>query len=646
MSIKHEDAAVPAHGDTAEDLQAAKDAAAKARIRNRALLIGCIGVVYGDIGTSPLYAFREAAHRVSQEGILESEIFGILSLIIWALIIIVTLKYVLLILRADNKGEGGVLSLMAMAQKRVKRGREVVFLAAIVGAALFYGDAAITPAISVLSAVEGLKLVTPALDSYVLPIAIFILFLLFSIQKKGTAKVSTFFGPITALWFLTMAALGVSWIIKNPSILFAFSPHYALMFLIEHGALSFFVLGGVFLAVTGVEALYADLGHFGKKPIQRAWLWFVFPCLVLNYMGQGAMLLLRPATIENPFFLLAPEWALIPLVGLATVATVIASQATITGAMSLTRQAIQLGLLPRMEIRHTSAMEAGQIYMPKVNAYLLSMVILLCLVFKESSALASAYGIAVNGTMMVTSVLAFIVLPKLLNKSYTFSILVILPFLLIEAVFMGSNLMKFFDGGFMPVFFAVYIILMMTTWVKGTRYLYKHSARKSVSMVDLIEKLDRNPPHVVSGAAFFLTSDARNAPEALLQNLKHNQVIHEKSIILTVAVAEVPIVPDNQRWIVEHLSSRIVRGIVSFGYMETPDVLNALHNVDQHGLIVDVDKATFFLGRHKIISSPRRGLPGWQDKIYISMSRSAVSATDFYKIPASQVIEIGALAEI
>ncbi len=620
--------------------------AARRRVRDRALLIGCIGVVYGDIGTSPLYAFREAALRVSGEGILPAEIYGILSLILWALIIIVTLKYVLLLLRADNKGEGGILSLMAMAQKRVNRGKKIVFFAAIAGAALFYGDAAITPAISVLSAVEGLKLVAPAFGDFVLPLAIFILFMLFWVQKKGTGKVSIFFGPITILWFTVMAVAGLNWIIKNPAILFAFNPYYAVHFLVSHGTLSFFVLGGVFLAVTGVEALYADLGHFGRRPIQRAWLWLVFPALSLNYLGQGAMILAKPSTIENPFFLLVPEWGLLPLVILATVATVIASQATLTGAMSLTRQAIQLGLLPRMEIRHTSATEAGQIYMPKVNAYLLCAVLLLCLIFKESGALASAYGIAVNGTMVVTSILAFIALPKILNKTYAFSAFVILPFLIIELVFLGSNLMKFFDGGFVPVLFAIYIILMIVTWVQGTRYLYKHSTRKSISMVDLIEKLDRTPPHVVNGTAIFLTSDSRNAPEAFTQNLKHNQIIHEKNIILTVAVAEVPNVPENQRLIIEHLSSRIVRAIISFGYMETPDVLNALYNADKQGLYVDMENVTFFLGRHKIISNPRRGLPGWQDKIYIAMSRSAVSATDFYKIPPSQVVEMGSLAEI
>lgn len=622
------------------------EAAAKIKARNRALLIGCIGVVYGDIGTSPLYAFREAALRASSEGIKPDEIYGILSLILWALTIIVTFKYVLLLLRADNKGEGGILSLMAMAQKRVTRGKKIVFFAAIAGAALFYGDAAITPAISILSAVEGLKLVAPSFDHFVLPLAIFILFMLFWVQKKGTGKVSAFFGPITVLWFIVMAVAGVSWIIKNPAILFAFSPHYGIHFLITHGTLSFFVLGGVFLAVTGVEALYADLGHFGRSPIQRAWLWLVFPALSLNYLGQGAMILKHPSSIENPFFLLVPEWGLLPLVILATIATVIASQATLTGAMSLTRQAIQLGLLPRMEIRHTSATEAGQIYMPKVNGYLLCAVLLLCLIFKESGALASAYGIAVNGTMVVTSILAFIALPKILHKTYIFAAFVILPFLVIELVFLGSNLMKFFDGGFVPVFFAIYIIIMIVTWVQGTRYLYKHSTRKSISMVDLIEKLDRTPPHVVSGTAIFLTSDSRNAPEALTQNLKHNQVIHEKNIILTVAVAEVPNVPETQRLIIEHLSSRIVRAIVSFGYMETPDVLNALYNADKQGLYVDMENVTFFLGRHKIISNPRRGLPGWQDKIYIAMSRSAVSATDFYKIPPSQVVEMGSLAEI
>ncbi|MGB4058418.1 MAG: potassium transporter Kup [Alphaproteobacteria bacterium] len=630
----------------AEGAQESAEAIRKKKIRDRTLFIGCIGVVYGDIGTSPLYAFREAALRASEEGIKAAEIYGILSLILWALIIIVTLKYVLLMLNMDNKGEGGILSLMAMVQKRVRRGKEIVFLAAIAGAALFYGDAALTPAISVLSAVEGLKLVAPEFDKYVLPLAIVILFLLFYVQKGGTAKMSTYFGPITALWFLTMGFTGALWIFKNPAILFAFSPYYAVSFLVDHGTLSFFVLGGVFLAVTGVEALYADLGHFGRLPIQRAWLWLVFPCLSLNYLGQGAMLLQHPAAIENPFFLLVPEWALLPLVGLATIATVVASQATITGAMSLTRQGIQLGLLPRMEIRHTSATEAGQIFMPKVSSLLLICVLLLCVVFRESGALASAYGIAVNAVMIVTSILAFIAVPKVLKKSYLFASLVIIPFITVELVFFGSNLIKFFDGGFIPIVFAFFVVVMMVTWVQGTRYLHKHSIRKSISMVDLIEKMDRNPPHVVTGTAIFLTSDSRNAPEALTQNLRHNQIIHEKNIILTVAVAEVPSVPENQRLIIEHLSSRFVRVVISFGYMETPDVFNALYNAGKQGLSIDLESATFFLGRHKIISNPRRGLPGWQDKIYVAMSRSAVSATDFYRIPPSQVVEMGSLAEI
>ncbi len=607
----------------------------------RALLIGCIGVVYGDIGTSPLYAFREAAHAVSGDGISRVEIFGIVSLVLWALVIIVTLKYVLLLMRADNKGEGGILSLMALAYKNVNRGKNVVFFAAVIGAALFYGDAAITPAISVMSAVEGLKLATPSLSQYVLPISVFILTLLFIVQKTGTAKISVFFGPVTALWFCCIGLTGALWIIRNPLILLAFNPVYAVGFLADHGQLSLLVLGAVFLSVTGAEALYADLGHFGRKPIQIAWLYFVFPALALNYLGQGAMIIMHPETLENPFFLMVPGWALLPMVILATAATIIASQAVITGAFSLTRQAIQLGLLPRMEIRHTSAEQAGQIYIPKVSRFLYLGVLFLCIAFRESSALASAYGISVTGTMVVTSVLALIALPKVLGYSRALCAAIILPFLAIELVFLAANLLKFMDGGFLPVLFGLCVVVMMVTWVQGSRYLHRRSARKSVSIADLLEKLDRSPPHIVQGTAIFLTSDPRNTPEALMKNLRHNQVMHEKNIILTVAVTQVPYVMDEHRMIVENLSSRITRVILNFGYMETPDVYGSLLRCRSRDLDLDVQEATFFLGSHKIVSDPRRGLPAWQDKIYIALSRTAVSATDFYRIPPNQVVEMG-----
>lgn len=605
------------------------------------LFIGCIGVVYGDIGTSPLYAFREAAHQVAGDGLSVNEVYGVLSLIIWALIIIVTLKYVMFLLKADNKGEGGILSLMALVRKTVSRRKDVVLFTGVIGAALFYGDAAITPAISVLSAVEGLKLVTPAFEKYVLFISVIILCGVFAMQRKGTAGISYFFGPITVVWFLAMATTGVYWIIQHPSILLSFNPYYAGVFLIEHGKMSFFVLGAVFLAVTGAEALYADLGHFGIKPIQKAWMFFVFPALVLNYLGQGAIVLEHPETIKNPFYLMVPEWGLLPMVILAACATVIASQAVITGAFSLSRQAIQLGLLPRMEIRHTSEEHQGQIYMPKVNSMLLIAVLFVCILFQKSEAMAAAYGIAVSGTMVITSILAFFVVLKLWRKSLAFSIALILPIIVIEVIFLSANMLRVFDGGFVPLIMGGYIVLLTYTWVKGTRYLAKKAERQAVSLCDFAERLDRDKPHVVKGTAIFFTSDPLNAPEAFIKNIQYNQIIHEKNIILTVVTSSFPNVPENQRLHVEALSSNMMRAVVHFGFMETPDVVKALYQAKNQGYNFDVNNATFFMARRKIVSDPRRGMPAWQDKIYISLTRFSIGEHDFFKLPRTRVVELG-----
>lgn len=605
------------------------------------LLLGCLGVVYGDIGTSPLYAFREAAHHISADGVTNDEILGILSLILWALTIIVTIKYVLFLLHADNKGEGGILSLMALTQRSVGRGMGVVFFAGIIGASLFFGEASITPAISVLSAIEGVKLITPAFSSYVLPVAMAIIIGLFSVQRYGTGKVSNFFGPITVIWFLALAAGGLYYIIKFPMVLQAFNPVYAFTFLFSHGFLSFVVLGSVFLAVTGAEALYSDLGHFGRKPIQMAWLFFVFPALALNYLGQGALLMSLPATIENPFFLLYPEWALIPMVILATLATIIASQAVITGAYSVARQAMQLGLLPRMEIRHTSEKQEGQIYMPKINTLLLYSVLFLCVVFGNSSDLASAYGIAVTGTMVSSSIIAMVYVAKIRKKGFAFAALVILPFLFIESVFFSSNLLKLFDGGYVPLIFGVFFILLIVTWVKGTKYLVSKAQSQAIAMIDLAEMLERDPPHIVDGTAIFLTSDPTYAPETMMQNLKHNQVLHRKNIILTIAIAQYPRVPIEHRVQVEPINSYMMRVIIHFGYMETPNVPAALYRARSLGYDIDVENASFFLGHRKIIPDARFGLPAWQDDIYVALAKTAVDATDFFRIPPAQVVEIG-----
>lgn len=607
-----------------------------------ALLLGCIGVVYGDIGTSPLYAFRTAAQHVAVDGMFNHEIIGILSLIIWALTVIVTVKYVIFLLRLDNRGEGGILSLMALTQRHLGAARTgLVFFAGITGAALFFGDAAITPAISVLSAMEGTKLITPAFGEYILPVSMAILIAVFSVQRHGTASVSKFFGPIMVIWFATLAMGGLYWIFKNPAVLHAFNPVHAITFLGSHGFLSFIVVGSIFLAITGAEALYSDLGHFGRRPIQIVWLYAVFPCLTLNYLGQGAVLMTVPSAIDNPFFLMFPKWALIPMVILATMATIIASQAVITGAFSMASQAIRLGLLPRMEIRHTSERQEGQIYMPKVNSLLLYSVLFLCLVFGSSTNLAAAYGIAVTGTMITASIIALVYIARVKKRGYALAWLIMGPVMFCEAAFMSSNLLKLLDGGFVPLVFGLYFIVLMLTWVKGTKYLVEKARAQSISTTDLAEMMERDPPHIVEGTAIFLTSDPDNAPETLMQNLKHNQVLHEKNIILTIITEQIPRVPIEQRVQVEQLCTRLTRIVIHFGFMEIPNVPAALYRARALGYDVDVENASFFLGHRKIIADARHGLPAWQDDIYVSMNKIAVDATDFFRIPPAQVVEIG-----
>lgn len=607
----------------------------------RTLLIGCIGVVYGDIGTSPLYAFREAAHHIADDGVTNYEVLGILSLILWALTITVTIKYILFLLRADNEGEGGILSLMALTRKTIGNQMGLVFFAGVTGAALFFGEASITPAISVLSAVEGTELITPAFSKFVLPIAMAIIIGIFSVQRHGTASVSKFFGPITIIWFLALASGGLYWIIKQPFVLHAFNPVYGVRFLFNHGFISFVVLGSVFLAVTGAEALYSDLGHFGRKPIQTAWLYFVFPCLALNYLGQGALLMSLPATLDNTFFLLYPEWALVPMVILATLATIIAAQAVITGAYSVASQAIQLGFIPRMEIRHTSEKQEGQIYMPKINSFLLYSVLFLCLVFGSSSALASAYGIAVTGTMVASSIIAFVYLAKVRKKGFLVAGLIIAPFIFVELVFFSSNLLKLFDGGFVPLLFGMYFILLIFTWVKGTKYLTTKAQSQTISTLDLAEMIERNPPHIVPGTAIFLTSDPSYAPETIMQNLKHNQVLHEKNFILTIESTGSPRVSMAERASFEKISEKLTIIKLRFGFMETPNVPAALYRARAVGCDIDIENASFFLGHRKIIADSRFGLPGWQDDIYVAMTKMSIDATEFFQIPPSQVVEIG-----
>jgi len=605
------------------------------------LTLGCIGVVYGDIGTSPLYAMREALAHAADDGVTREEVLGVASLLLWALILIVTVKYVLFIMRADNRGEGGTLSLMALAQTGMGRRSAGVFVLGIAGAALFYGDALITPAISVLSAVEGLKIVTPVFDPYVLPIALVILVGLFAVQRRGTEAVAAWFGPITVVWFVAMSATGILHLGDDPEILAAFNPLHALRFVGEHGLIGFIVLGSVFLAVTGVEALYADMGHFGRGPIRFAWLWFVFPALALNYLGQGAFVLANPEGMANPFFLMCPEWALIPMVVLATMATVIASQAVISGAFSLTRQAIQLGLLPRFEIRHTSETEAGQIYMPRVNFLLLGGVLLLAVLFKSSSALASAYGIAVTGTMVVTTCLAFVVAWKCWHWPLWLAALVCGAFLAIDTAFLLANLLKFLDGGYVPLLLAGFLMVAMWTWTRGTRILFEKTHRASVALADLASLLARSPPHRSPGTAVFLTSDPDMAPMALMHNLKHNKVLHEANVILTVRTDTAPRIDPEQRIRIETVDPNFTRIALTFGYMETPHVPAALAQCRKRGLRFDIMSTSFFLGRRSVKPAADAGMPLWQDMLYVWMMRGAANATDYYHIPPGRVVEMG-----
>jgi KUP system potassium uptake protein len=606
------------------------------------LLLGSVGVVYGDIGTSPLYALRESLHHAKPTGVGTPEIYGVVSLLTWALIVIVTVKYVIYLMQADNNGEGGTLSLMALAQNAIGRRSTAIFFLGVTGAALFAGDAIITPAISVLSAVEGLKVVAPQLEHYIIPITLAIIVALFSVQSRGTAKVAAFFGPIMVLWFGSLGALGLMHIGDSPDILYALNPWHALKFVFSHGVIGFVVMGSVFLAVTGAEALYADMGHFGKMPIRWAWIGLVLPSLLLNYYGQGALILKHPETVENPFFLLAPEWATLPLVLLATLATVIASQATITGAFSLTRQAIQLGLLPRLEIQHTSDSHSGQIYIPRVNRMLLIGVILLVILFKSSSALASAYGIAVTASMVVDSCLAFYVVWKLWRWPLVGAAAFVAGFLIIELAFLAANLLKLVDGGWVPVAFGAFLIVVMWTWVRGTTFLNQKVHRDSIPLMDLVRMLEKSKPTRVPGTAIFLTGDIEAAPAALMHNLKHNKVLHEKVVVMNVITEPRPRVPDSERYEVRRIADDFLIATLRFGYMQSPRVPAALALMRKKGYKFDIMTTSFFLGRRSIKASPTSGMPTWQDHLYISLSKQAANATDFFAIPSDRVVELGA----
>jgi KUP system potassium uptake protein len=606
-----------------------------------ALALGSLGVVYGDIGTSPLYALRESLHHIKADGVTDAGVIGTVSLLLWALFFTVTAKYVLFLMQADNKGEGGTLSLMALAQSAVGHRVKAVFFLGVAGAALFSGDAIITPAISVLSALEGLELVTPVFTPYVLPAAVVILILLFAAQSHGTARVATFFGPVVGLFFIVIGLLGAMHIGDAPRILLAFHPLYGLRFLFNHGLLGFVVLGSVFLAVTGAETLYADMGHFGRRPIQVTWLVFVLPALTLNYLGQGALVLSNPAAMENPFFLLAPKWALLPLVILATLATVIASQAVITGAFSVARQAIQLGLLPRMLILHTSETQEGQIFLPRINRLLLIGVLVLVLLFKSSSALASAYGIAVTCTMVVDTSLAFVVVWKLWHWPVWLAGLFICCFLTIDLAFLTANLTKIVDGGWAPLLLGGCAMIVMWTWVRGATLLAKKTRRDSISMQDLIRMLEKSKPIRVAGTAIFLTNTPEVAPSAFMHNLKHNKVMHERVLIMSVQTEDTPRVPIAKRFEIQKLSEDFTSVILHYGYMESPRIPAALASLRKAGLKFDIMTTSFFLGRRSVKPAQHSGMPMWQDKLFIALFRQAANPTEFFSIPSDRVVELG-----
>jgi KUP system potassium uptake protein len=607
------------------------------------LMLGCIGVVYGDIGTSPLYALREsvlaAVGPTAQAG--EEVILGILSLIIWALILIVTVKYVMILLRADNNGEGGTLALMALARRALGGNSFTIMLLGMISAALFYGDAMITPALSVLSAVEGLEVITPALARYVVPLSVVILFALFAVQSRGTARVATFFGPITLLWFFALAVGGAWHVAQNPSVLAAFNPVHGVSFLLSHGIIGLLTLGAVFLVVTGAEALYADLGHFGRGPIRMAWLTVCLPALTINYLGQGALLLGDSRAIANPFFLLYPDWARAPMILLATAATVIASQAVISGAYSLTAQAIQLGLLPRLEIRHTSESQFGQIYIPRVNIILLIGVLLLVVQFRSSGALASAYGIAVTGTMVVTAIMAFIVIWKYWQWPVLGAAALMAPFLLIDLIFLGANLLKVFQGGWVPLMIGAMMMTLMLTWVKGARILATKTRRLETPIDDLIDALEKRQPHKVAGTAVFLTADPEAAPTALLHSLKHYKVLHDHNVVLTLIIESTPRVPPAERVSVAPLGKIFTRVLVRFGFMETPNIPKALALARRQGLTFDIMSTSFFLSRRVVRPDTKSGMRVWQDRLFIILAKNADDASSYFGLPTDRVVEIG-----
>jgi len=609
-----------------------------------ALALAALGVVYGDIGTSPLYTIKEIfANPHYPVPITHDNILGMLSIVLWSLLIVVALKYVVFIMRADNKGEGGIMALMALVLHHAKTKSQIAFLMmlGLFGAALFYGDSVITPAISVLSAIEGLEIATPAFKPYIVPLSLFVLFILFIVQKHGTARMGSFFGPVMILWFATLGTLGIIAITRQPQVLEALSPHHALRFFLSNPLLGFLSLGSSILAVTGGEALYADMGHFGRKPVQIAWFGLVLPALVLNYFGQGALLLSDPKAIANPFYLLAPSWALYPMVILATAATIIASQAVISGAYSMTRQAIQLGYAPRMDIQHTSKDEIGQIYLPGVNWTLMFAVAILVVGFGSSGKLAAAYGIAVTGTMVITTILAFIVARYQWHWSRLKCLLILGGFLLVDITYFSANAVKIIDGGWFPLALGLVVFLVMTTWKRGREHVHDRLASEGMPLAQFVEIMAPAVPRI-QGTAIFMTSDLSSTPHALLHSLKHYKSLHERVIMLSAETTDIPHVPPQERVAVQQIGEQFYKVKMVFGFMDEPDVPAALEYCAAQGLELDMMDTSFFLGRETLIPKVGAGLMiRWREKLFVTMFRNAGSAASYFMLPPNRVVELG-----
>jgi len=608
------------------------------------LTLAALGVVYGDIGTSPLYTMKEvfagAHHPVP---VTPDNVLGILSLIFWALILVVSIKYVAFILRADNRGEGGIMALMALVQRRGGNSatRQRMLLLGLFGAALFYGDGVITPAISVLSAVEGLEVMTPIFKPWILPITLGVLFALFSLQRQGTSRVGSLFGPVTAVWFIVLAVMGVSNIVAAPQVLWALLPTHAIHFFLLQPMLAFLSLGAVFLAVTGAETLYADMGHFGRKPVQLAWLGLVLPSLTLNYFGQGALLLTQPDALAHPFFHMVPAWLLPPLVVLATAATVIASQAVISGAFSITHQAIQLGYVPRLFVQHTSSQERGQIYLPGINWALFLAVAALVLSFGSSGALAAAYGIAVTGTMIITTLLVYQVARLRWHWSRTTTLLALSAFMLADVAFFAANVTKIPDGGWFPLAFGLLLFILMTTWKRGRDLLRARRDGDTLPLRDFIADIETSDLPTVSGTAVFMTPYANQVPHTLLHSLKHFKCLHERVVILQVDFVDLPFVPMPERVKITRLSPRFYEVHLRFGFMDQPDLTGTLHLCTSHEIRCDLMDTTFFLGRETLITRRRSDMPYWREKLFVALARNAGSPASYFGLPPNRVVELG-----